>query len=79
MIAVAMDSRGRYEANQPLEELDRREQELGTAVGRGLGYPTFGGQPIDEPRLRRAEGDDAAGGVERWGKRLDRVSPHPLG
>jgi hypothetical protein len=31
--------------------------------GRGLGYPTFGGQPIDEPRLGRAEGDDAAVGV----------------
>ena len=40
---MAMDSRGRYEASDPLEELNRREHDLGAAVGRGLGYPTFGG------------------------------------
>ncbi len=58
MVAVAVDTRGRYEASEPLDKLNRREHELGTAVGRGPG------QPIDEPRLRRAEGDDTAGGVE---------------
>jgi hypothetical protein len=61
---MAMDSRGRYEANQPLEELEWSEQDLGAPVRRRLGYPTSGGQPIDEPRLWRVEGDDAAGGVE---------------
>ena len=57
VVAMAMDSRGRYETSEPLEKLNRREHEFGTAVGRGPG------QPIDEPRLRRAEGDDTAGGV----------------
>jgi hypothetical protein len=33
----------RYETNEPLEKLNRREHELGAAVGRGLGYPIFGG------------------------------------
>jgi len=37
VVAVAMDARGRYEASDPLEELNRREHELGAAVGRGLG------------------------------------------
>ncbi len=56
--------RGRYEANQPLEELEWSEHDLGASVRRRLWYPTFGGQPIDEPRLWRVEGDDIAGGVE---------------
>jgi hypothetical protein len=37
VIAVAMDARGRYEASDPLEELNRREHELGAAVRCGLG------------------------------------------
>ena len=58
MVAVAMDSRGRYETSEPLEKLKRRQQELGAAVGRRLG------QSIDEARIGRAERNDAAGGVE---------------
>ena len=58
MIPVAVESWGCDEASKPLEELNRRKQELGASVRRGLG------QPIDELGLRRAEGDDAAGGVE---------------
>ncbi len=42
VVSVAMDARGRYEVDEPLEELNRREQDLGAAVGRRLG------QPIDE-------------------------------
>jgi hypothetical protein len=38
-----MDARGRYEANQPLKKLEWREHDLGAAVRRRLGYPTFGG------------------------------------
>ena len=37
VISVAMDARGRDEASEPLEELERREHELGAAVGRRLG------------------------------------------
>jgi len=37
VVAMAMDARGRYEASDPLEELNRREHEFGAAVGRGLG------------------------------------------
>jgi hypothetical protein len=43
VISVAVDARGRHKAGEPLEELNRREHDLGAAVGRGLGYPTFGG------------------------------------
>ena len=49
-----MDVWGRYEASEPLEELKRREQELGAAVRRRLG------QPIDEPGRGRGKGNDAA-------------------
>jgi len=58
VVSVAMDSRGRDEAGDPLEELERREQELGAAVGGRLG------QPIDESGVGRGEGNDAAGGME---------------
>ena len=37
VVAVAMDARGRYEASEPPEKLNRREHELGTAVGCGPG------------------------------------------
>ena len=37
VISVAMDARGRDEASEPLEELERREHEFGAAVGRRLG------------------------------------------
>ena len=60
MVSVAMDSRGRDEASDPLEELERREQELGAAVGRRLG------QPIYQLGLGRAERDDAARRVESF-------------
>ncbi len=48
----------RYKASEPLEELKRREQKLGVAVRRRHGQPT------DELGLWRAEGHDAAGGME---------------
>ena len=35
MVAMAMDARGRYEANQPLKKLEWSEHELGAALGRG--------------------------------------------
>ena len=60
MISMTVDARGWDEASDPLEELNRREQELGAAVGRRLG------QPIDELGLGRAERDDAAGRVESF-------------
>ena len=58
VISVAMHTRGRYKASEPLEELKRREHEFGAAVWRRLG------QAIDKPALGRGEGNDAAGGVE---------------
>jgi hypothetical protein len=61
---MAVDTWGWYETSEPLEKLKRREHEFGAAVRCRLGYPTFGGQPIDEPRLWRAERDDPGGGVE---------------
>ncbi len=37
VISVTVDARGRHKAGEPLEELNRREHDLGAAVGRGLG------------------------------------------
>ena len=37
VIPVAVDAWGRHETSEPLEQLNRREQELGAAVGRRLG------------------------------------------
>ncbi len=37
VVAVAMDPRGRDELGEGLEELERREQQLGAAVDVGLG------------------------------------------
>jgi hypothetical protein len=37
VISVVVDARGRHKAGEPLEELNRREHDLGAAVGRGLG------------------------------------------
>jgi hypothetical protein len=37
VVAVAVDTWGWYETSEPLEKLNRREHELGAAVGCGLG------------------------------------------
>jgi hypothetical protein len=57
---MAVDTWGWYEASEPLDKLKRREQQLSAAVRRRLGYPTFGGQPIDQLGLGRGKGDDTA-------------------
>jgi len=55
---------GRDEANESSEKLDRREHEFRATIRCRLGYPTFGGQAIEEPGLGRGEGNDAAGSPE---------------
>jgi hypothetical protein len=62
VVAVAMDPRGRDELGEGLEELERREQQLGAAVG-----PTFGGCPgfreaVEKTALGRGGG---VGGRDR--------------
>ena len=58
VIPMPLYTGGWHETSEPLEELVRREQELGAPVGRRLG------QPIDEEGLGRGKGNDAAGGME---------------
>ena len=38
VVAMAMDARGRYEASEPLEKLNRREHDLGRTVEAAEAY-----------------------------------------
>ena len=50
MVAMAMDSRGRDELGEGLEELERREQQLGAAVDVRLG------ETVNQAALGRGKG-----------------------
>ncbi len=56
MVAMAMDSRGRDELGEGLEELERGEQQLGATVDVGFR------EPVEEAALRPGKG---GAGVER--------------
>jgi len=64
MVSVAMEAWRWDEANESSEKLEGREHEFRATARCRLGYPTFGGQAIDETGLGRGEGDDAAGSPE---------------
>jgi hypothetical protein len=66
VVAVAVHARRWHEGDEALEELQRREDDLGTPV-----RPTFGGcpgfgKPIQEPRVGRGEGGDAGEGMKAF-------------
>jgi hypothetical protein len=45
VVLVAVDAEGRDQAGEPLQQLERREQERGLALDVGLG------QVVEEPRV----------------------------
>jgi hypothetical protein len=58
VIAVAVHARRWHEGDEALEELQRREDNLGAPVRSRFG------EPIEEPRVRRSEGCDAGEGMK---------------
>jgi hypothetical protein len=58
VVAVAVHARRGHEGDEALEELERREDDLGAPVWRGFG------EPIEEARVGGGEGGDAGKGME---------------
>ncbi len=73
VISVAMEARGRDEASERPEELERREHEFGAAVEIGLG------EPIDEAGLGRRESANREGDRYCDSPRRDRNPLHSAG
>ncbi len=60
VIAVAVHARRRHEGDEALEELQRREDDVGAPVRGGFG------EPIENLRVGRREGGDAGESMESF-------------
>ncbi len=58
VVAVAVHARRWHKGDEPLEQLQRREDDLGTPVG------SWFGKPIQKARVGGGEGGDAGEGME---------------
>jgi hypothetical protein len=58
VVAVAVHAGRRHEGNEALQELERREDELGAPIGGGFG------KPIQKVRVGGRQGGDASQGME---------------
>ena len=58
----ASEEHGPADAGEPLQQLERREPELGAAVGRGSG------KPIDEAAVVRGQLSNTSGSIEPFGR-----------